>query len=235
MQGLEAKRAVTPAAPAFQFRETGENRDIVGFNPANPTETVATGRRGPPDTGLRRIPVVTEREKASSAIGAIQANTIVNRLEGTSPDIAARVARKVALRKGIFTGIIHRLSGTSREDADLLTEQAIEQSMTPDELEFYQAAKQWLANVIPGIAGKQMTAREYAIQAPAYFSMGSGTPTVTLNRRRARITRTRGLITEAGDAFTERYPEVQNLDLSEYGLGTGAKKPGRFDHLLDRP
>ena len=222
-EGLEIARArPTPFQPVA-------GRDVFGaFNQQTGTITPTKFPVKPQSEAVRRIPVVTEREKASSAIGAIQANAIVNRMEKTSPDIAARVARKVALRKGIFTGIIHRLSGTSREDADLLTEQAIEQSMAPDELEFYQASKQWLANVIPGIAGKQMTAREYAIQAPAYFSMGGGTPTVTENRRKARITRTRGLITEAGEAFTERYPEVQDMDLSEYGLGTAIRPPKRY-------
>ena len=216
----------TAAARPTPFQPVA-GRDVFGaFDPRTGGITPTKFPVRPQQEAVRRIPVVTEREKASSAIGAIQANAIVNRMEKGAPDIAARVARKVALRKGIFTGIVHRLSGTSREDADLLTEQAIEQSMTPDELEFYQASKQWLANVIPGIAGKQMTAREYAIQAPAYFSMGAVTPTVTSNRRKARITRTRGLITEAGEAFNERYPEVQDMDLSEYGLGD--LKPKRY-------
>ena len=236
-QGIKTYNDVTPN---FQFRDvpgqTPTGQEVVGFNPQDPTKPVRTGVAAQkPTEAIGRIPVVTEREKASSAVGAIQANTIVNRVEALAPDIAARVARKVALRKGIFTGIIHRLSGTSREDADLLTEQAIEQSMDPQELEFYQAAKQWLANVIPGIAGKQMTAREYAIQAPAYFSMGGGTPTVTANRRKARITRTRGLIAEAGEAFTERIPEVQDL-LGDYGIGPRSpNKRGAHDNFLGKP
>lgn len=216
--------------PDFQFRETGTptgGTEIVGFNPRNPTETVGTGRAGPPDATSRRIPVVTEREKASAAVNAIRANNILNSAEASDPTIGQRVARKVAARKSIISGILHRVVGTSQEDANYLAEQQIEQSMSPEELEYYVAGKQWMGAVLPGLSGKQVTGREYMMQAPAYLSMGSGNPRVVANRRAARVGRSRGLATEAGDAMAERLAELQadNIDLSEYGLGPKRPTP----------
>lgn len=215
------QNAMRPPAPNFQFRETGTSTggtEIVGFNPQNPTETIGTGRAGPPAAETRRIPVVTEREKASAAIGAAQANAIVNRLEVADPGIAARVAKRVAAYRAGLSAVGKRLLGASPEEIALEAESQIEQSMSPEELQFYQASKQWLSSVLPGLSGKQVTAREYIMQAPPYFSMGATNPQVAAARRKARATRTKGFIFEAGDAMNERLQEL--VDPQEYGLGT---------------
>lgn len=230
-QGAQAQNAATPT---YQFQQAGTptgGTEIVGFDPKNPTQTVGTGRPGPPDAASRRIPVITEREKASAAVGAIRANAIVNRLEAADPTIGARVAGKVAVRKSIIQGIVRRVTGTSPEEANFLAEAEIEKSMTPDELEYYVGAKQWMGAVLPGLAGKQVTGREFMIQAPAFFSLGSGNPKVVGNRLAARTSRTRGFITEAGDAMTERLPELQDVDLSPYGLGT-VVLPDNTQHVI---
>lgn len=202
-----------------------------GIDPRNPAAGgTGTGVAAPnPNAPTQRIPVVTEREKASAAVGAIRANAITNRLESADPTIGQRVAAKVAIRKSLVGGILRRLAGTSQEDANFLAEQQIEKSMAPDELEYYVAAKQWLGSVLPGLSGKQVTGREYMMQAPAYFSMGSGSPGVVANRAAARSTRTKSFASEAGDAMTERLPELQQagIDLSPYGLGP--KPPSRPD------
>lgn len=217
----ESQKANAAVAPNYQFRDagnaTGTGSEVVGFDPRNPTKPVRTGVRGAPPAETRRVPVVTEREKASAAVGAAQANAIVNRLETADPTIAARVAKRVAAYRAGLSAVGKRLLGASPEEIALAAESQIEQSMSPDELQFYQASKQWLASVLPGLSGKQITAREYIMQAPPYFSMGSATPQVTQNRRKARATRTRGFIAEAGDAITERLPEI--VDPQEYGLG----------------
>lgn len=213
-EGLKAQNAVTPS---YEIRPSADQ--YVGINPKKPTDTVRTGVPTPPDASLRRIPVVTEREKGSAAVGSIIANATINRLDGTDPTIGARVAKKAAARKSIIGGILRRLVGTSQEDANLLAEAEIEKSMTPEELEYYVAGKQLLSSILPGLSGKQVTAREYVIHAPAYLSLGSTNPRVIKSRAQARITRIRGFIAEAGEAMVERLPELQGIDLSPYGLG----------------
>jgi hypothetical protein len=174
----------------------------------------------PPDAAARRIPVVTEREKASAAVDTIRANAILNRLESTDPAIGARVAAKVAVRKSIIQGIVRRVTGTSPEEANFLAEAEIEKSMTPEELEYYVSGKQYLGATLPGLAGKQVTGREWLIQAPRFFSMGSSNPKVIQSRMEARTSRIRGFVAEAGEAMGERLPELHDVDLSPYGLGS---------------
>ena len=176
--------------------------------------------RDPDAAASRRIPVVTEREKASAAITVIRANDTINRMERADPSIGARVANKAAQRKSIISGLMRRLVGTPQEDANLLAEAEIEKSMTPQELEYYITGKQLLSGILPGLSGKQVTAREYVMHAPAYLSMGSQNPRVIKSREQARITRARGFIAEAGAAMAERMGELQGIDLSPYGLGT---------------
>lgn len=194
---------------------------FTAIDPRNPSAggTPTGVAASNPNAPSQRIPVVTEREKASAAVGAIRANTIISRLETSDPSIGQRVARKVAIRRSLIGGIMRRVVGTSQEDANFQAEQQIEQSMSPDELEYYVAGKQWLGAVLPGLSGKQVTGREYMMQAPAYLSMGSNSPGVLANRAQARIARTRGFATEAGDAMQERLGELQGIDLSTYGLG----------------
>lgn len=195
--------------------------EYIGINPRNPTQTVSTGRPAPnPNAPTQRIPVVTEREKASAAVSSIRANAMINALEAADPTIGQRVARKAAVRKSVVSGLMRRLTGTSTEDANLLAESQIEQSMTPEELQYYVAGKQLLSGILPGLSGKQVTAREYVMHAPAYLSMGSSSASVIRSRANARATRIRSFIAEAGDAFPERLPELQDVDLSPYGLGT---------------
>lgn len=215
-------------APTYDLKTspgaTGD--EYVAINSRDPTKNVRTGVRAPDasDSATRRIPVVTEREKASAALGAIRANAIISRVEAVDPTIGQRVARKVAVRKSLVSGIMRRVAGTTQEDANFAAEQQIEASMAPDELEYYVAAKGWLGAVLPGLSGKQVTGREYMMQAPAYFSMGSGNPGVTANRAAARVARSRSFAKEAGDAMNERQAEIAELaglgiDLSQYGLG----------------
>lgn len=199
-----------------------ETRPSQGtYGQVNPRtgESRQTNLAMPPDAGERRIPVVTEREKASAAVSTIRANSTINRIELSDPNIGARVAKKAAARKSVIGGIMRRLVGTSQEDANLLAEAQIEQSMTPEELEFYVAGKQLLSGILPGLSGKQVTAREYVMHAPAYLSMGSTNPRVIQARAKARNTRIRSFVAEAGAAMAERLPELQDVDLSEYGLG----------------
>lgn len=204
--------------------------EYIGINPRDPTQTVNTGRAAPnPNVPTQRIPVVTEREKASAAVGAAQANAVVNRLEASDPGIAARVAKRVAAYRAGLSAVGKRLLGASPEDIALAAESQIEQSMSPEELQFYQASKQWLASVLPGLSGKQVTAREYIMQAPPYFSMGATNPQVMTARRKARATRTRGFIFEAGDAMNERLQELP--DPQEYGLGT-VMLPDSTQHVI---
>jgi hypothetical protein len=190
-------------------------------NPAGggtPTGVAAPSPREP----VRRESVPIERKSASGFVNAAMANAIINRLEERDPTIAARVARKVALRKSFISGILRRAAGTSQEDANYQAEQQIEQSMTPDELEFYASAKQFLAPVLSVESGKQVTGREYMIHAPVFFSMGGVTPQVTKNRRGARASKLRGFYAESGEAGPPRLQELidAGIDLSEYGIGT---------------
>lgn len=214
---------------SYQFRDvpgkTQTGSEVVGFNPDNPSDVQRTGvaAQDPQEPG-RRIPVVTEREKASYAVGAAQANQTINRLEATDPSIGGRVARKAAVRQGMISGIMRRIVGTSSEDASRLVEQQIEQSMTPEELQYYQAAKLFMSNTLPALSGKAITAREYMMQGPAYFSMGGVSPQVVQARRKARAGRIRGFLVEAGDAMTERQSELP--DPEEYGLAPVQQSPG---------
>lgn len=214
----EGQKVMGAVTPSYEIRPGAT--EYVGINPKKPTDTVPTGVKVPIDAASRRIPVVTEREKASAAVGAIRANALINRLDTTDPTIGARVAQKAANRKSIISGLMRRLTGTSQEDANLLAESQIEQSMTPDELEYYVAGKQLLSSILPGLSGKQVTAREYVMHAPAYLSLGSTNPRVIQSRAQARSTRIRGFIAEAGEAMAERIPELQGIDLTPYGLGS---------------
>lgn len=218
-------QVVNSMKPSFDIVPSGTGQ-FTGINRADPSKTVNTGVPVPPDAASRRVPVVTEREKASAAVSTIRANTTINRLETTDPTIGQRVAAKVAIRKSVIGGLMRRLAGTSQEDANLLAEQQIEQSMTPDELEYYVAGKQLLSGILPGLSGKQVTAREYVMHAPAYLSMGSTSPSVIAGRRKARTTRIRGFIAEAGDAMADRMAELSDVDLAEYGLAPVQQTPG---------
>lgn len=226
----------TSLTPKYDFREAGTptgGTEIVGFNPQDPTHPVGTGRPGPPPAASLRIPVVTEREKASAAVSSIRANATINRFDATDPTIGARVAQKAALQKSLISGIMRRVAGTSQEDASLLAESQVEQNMTPQELEYYVAGKQLLSGILPGLSGKQVTAREYVMHAPAYLSMGSTNPNVIAGRAKARNTRIRSFIKEAGDAFAERIPELQDVNLSAYGLGTA--RPATANKYSENP
>lgn len=205
--------------PTYTIQKSpGQNgNEYVGIDQRNPKRTVRTGVRAPADTEpTRRIPVITEREKASAAIGAAQANSIINQLETADPTIAQRVARKVANTRTVLGAAAKRLLGTPEDDIAFQQEAQIEQALTPQELQYYQAQKLFLGSVLPGLSGKTVTAREFMMQAPPYFSMGGGSPGVTTSRRKARATRIRGFITESGEAMTERLGEIQ--DPSEYGI-----------------
>ena len=193
--------------------------------------TRQTNLHVPPDAASRRIPVVTEREKASAAVSSIRANAAINQLETADPTIGQRVARKAALRKSVISGLMRRLTGTSQEDANLLAESQIEQSMSPEELQYYVAGKQLLSGILPGLSGKQVTAREYVMHAPAYLSMGSTNPEVVKSRARARATRIKSFMAEAGDAMAERLPELQDVDLTPYGLGTVVLPDSSVHHI----
>lgn len=224
-QGLEIEQAIKNlnAPPAQQFTHVGQTPGGIPVNLETKSGSYQVG--GPqlrdPDAGAtRRIPVVTEREKASAAISTIRANDTITRIERTDPGIGARVANKAAQRKSIISGLMRRLAGTAQEDANLLAEAEIEKSMSPEELEYYVTGKQLLSGILPGLSGKQVTAREYVMHAPAYLSMGSSNPRVIKSRETARITRIRGFIAEAGEAMAERIAELQGIDLTPYGLGT---------------
>lgn len=228
--GIQAANAVTPNQEIrVSPGQTPSGFEYVGINPRDPTKHTRTGVAATdPNAPQGRVPIVTEREKASAAVGAIRANEIINRIERTDPNIGARVAQKVAVRKSVISGLMRRLAGTSQEDATLLAESEIEKSMSPQELEYYVAAKQYMSATIPGLSGKQVTAREYAMHAPSYFSMGSSNPGVIASRLKARNTRIRGNIKEAGDAFAERLQELSDVDLTPYGIGTTVQpKPKR--------
>lgn len=211
------------AQPTFETKVAPSPTSPTGFgytaiNPKNPAQNVPTGVAAPnPQAPVQRIPVVTEREKASAVIGAAQANATINQLEAADPTISVRVANKIASRKTAVGAVAKRLLGVPAEDIAAAQESIIEQSMSPDELAYYQAQKQFLGSVLPALSGKQVTAREYMMQAPPYFSMGASTPTVLQNRRKARAQRIRGFMAEAGDAMQERLGELVNP--TEYQSG----------------
>lgn len=220
---LRQHQTAISAGPSFEFKPTPDTTSPTGYgytalNPKKPTEHVRTGVPAvDPNEPTRRVPVITEREKASGAIGAAQANAIINAMETADSTIAARVARKVANRRALLGAVAKRLAGVPEDDIAIAQEAQIEQGLTPDELQYYQGQKQYLSNVIAALSGKTVTAREYVMHAPAYFSMGGTTPQVTLARRKARAQRVVGFIKEAGDAMTERLPELATPE--EYGLG----------------
>lgn len=168
---------------------------------------VDIGVRQNPNVVIRQ-PQVTEREKASAAVAAEAANTIINRLEDADPGIGARVARKAAVRRSIVAALGRRIAGLSDEQAQMQIESTIEQSMTPEELEYYAASKDYLGSVLPGLSGKAVTAREWVIQAPRFFSLGATTPGVASNRRKARQQRIDSFYAEAGQAAPPRPPPV---------------------------
>lgn len=170
-------------------------------------ELIRLGVRADPTVVVRQ-PQVTEREKASAAVAADAANAIINRLEDADPSIGPRVARKAALRRSIVAGLGRRIAGISDEQAQMQIESTIEQSMTPDELEYYAASKDYLGSVLPGLSGKAVTAREWVIQAPRFFSLGATTPGVGRNRRQARQQRIDSFYTEAGQAAPPRTAPV---------------------------
>lgn len=208
------------APPPQQFTHVGQTPQGTPVSLETKSGRYSANQLRDPNDPSRRIPGVTEREKASAAVTVIRANDVITRMERADPGIGGRVANKAAKRKSFISGILKRAVGTSQEDANLLAEAEIEKSMTPDELEYYITGKQLLSGILPGLSGKQVTAREYVMHAPAYLSMGSNNPRVIKSREQARITRARGFITEAGEAMTERMSELQGIDLSPYGLGT---------------
>ena len=202
----QAPRNLDPNDPAvLQRRMDAEFRQAQRMNQAG--------------LGQQRQAGVPEREKASAAAATIRANAIINRLEAADPTIGARVAQKAAARRSIIAALGRRLGGISDEQAQNLIESQIEQSMTPEELEYYVGTKEWLGGALPGLSGKAVTAREWVIQAPRFFSLGAANPATTKQRRGARATRSRGFALEAGPAMQEWLPGLQDLDLSEYGLG----------------
>jgi hypothetical protein len=194
-------------------KRTGEVRPLL--HDGKPV--LAPARRDPTQI-LQKQPQVTEREKASFAVLATHANEVVNWLEQQDPAIAARVARKAATWKTLAGGVGRRLLGASDEQVAQAAEVQVERSMTPEELEYYSASKQYLSNVLPALSGKAVTAREFMMQAPAYFSMGSPAPEALRLKRDQRARRVRGFWKEAGPAAEERLPDVGEYDLTPYGL-----------------
>lgn len=232
-EGIGITTALQPKQDIRVTPKPGGGYEYAGINPQT-LATQSTGLAAPdPNAPTMRIPVVTEREKASAAVSSIRANQTINRFDATDPTIGARVAQKAALQKSLISGIMRRVAGTSQEDASLLAESQVEQNMTPQELEYYVAGKQLLSGILPGLSGKQVTAREYVMHAPAYLSMGSTNPNVIAGRAKARNTRIRSFIKEAGDAFAERIPELQDVNLSAYGLG--AVKPAAASKYSENP
>lgn len=220
----ESQKANAAVAPNYQFRDagtpSGTGTEVVAFDPRNPTKPVRTGVPGAPDAGARRIPVVTEREKASVAIMTAAANATINRLETADPTIPSRLAKKLRDSRAIVGTLAKRLAGMSADDIALLQEQQIEQKLSEDPalLEYYQAQKAYLGPTLFGLSGKVVTGRDYTTQAPTFFAMGASNPQVLTARRKARAQRTRSFAIEAGDAMAERLAELQNPE--EYGFGT---------------
>jgi hypothetical protein len=177
------------------------------------------------DTVIEKQPQVTEREKATYGALSLQANEIIGRLEARDPGIGARVASKAANYKAVIGGLAGRLLGASEEQTAAAAEAQIERSMSPDELAYYKASKQFLANVLPALSGKAVTAREWLMQAPSFFSLGAGTPETIVNQRNARVGRVRGFFREAGSAAAN--PVLEELraagyDLTPYGFGASS-------------
>jgi hypothetical protein len=173
----------------------------------------------PPVSPNVTLGAVQEREKASAALAAQDANTIINRLEDADPNIAARVAQKAAAHRSLLAALARRVAGISDEEASYQIESQIEQSMTPQELEYYTAAKQYLGGILPGLSGKTVTAREFMMQAPAFFSMGGASPSVSANRRAARERRIRSFVAEAGRAgarVTQTPPPADEENYDDY-------------------
>lgn len=218
-QALEFQRRQPPPG---QFTHIGQTPEGTPVKMETHTGQITAG--GPtlrePGAVTKRIPVLGEREKASAAVSSIRADSRISELERADPTIGARVANKAARYKATIAGLGKRLIGTPQEEINQLAEAEIEKSMVGDELEYYVTGKQLLSGILPGLSGKQVTAREYMMHAPGYLSMGSTNPRVTESRRKARNTRIRSFIAEAGEAMAERIPELQGIDLSPYGLGT---------------
>lgn len=233
LQAQINKLNAPPVAPEETFGQPTELRggDFAQIGSRGTVRRLgvqAPERRDPnaPSTVVRQ-PQVTEREKASFGSLALQANETVNRLEAQDPSLGARVATKAARYTGVIGGLGRRLLGASPEQIANAAEAEIERSMSPDELAYYQASKAYLSNVLPALSGKAVTAREWLMQAPAYFPLGATAPDVSQTRQTARAQRVRGFFREAGPAAEEVLEELRQMgiDLSPYGYGAPVPQP----------
>lgn len=215
-------RPTTTTEVNWETKETEDGR-YVQINPRTGEERPLRSR-----APKRKDPTLTDpkpamREKASYGLLAAQANAVVNRAEDQDIGIGARVAKKAAAYNSVASAIGRRLAGMSDEDIARQAEVQIESSMTPQELEYYQATKNYLSNILPALSGKTITAREWLMQGPAYFSVGGPTSgPAGKNRRKARGQRIRRFFVEAGEeAAAEAIADLQSqgYDLSEYGYG----------------
>ena len=187
-----------------------------------PAELVsgATGKTQAIERG--NISRMEERERATGATLALEANETIDRIESQERDIGARVMQKVTQQKTIAEGLIRKLSlsGVDIDQAKLQAEALVEASLMPTERAYYVGAKQVLGTMLPALSGKQVTASEFVMHAPVYFSVGGSDQLTQPMRARARVLRLGGLARESGAVFSERVKQgyLKNVDLTKYGF-----------------
>lgn len=134
-------------------------------------------------------------------------------IESRDPRIGNRViakankARQFSVGK-VVGGVIGKMSGTrSEEDQKAFTEQAIIDSLTPEEARWYAASKGYLSGVLPALGGKALTITEVLTHGGPMFPTGEESDESLAQKRRARAARYQSVRHRAG--ITGDVPTVQ--------------------------
>lgn len=116
-------------------------------------------------------------------------------IESRDPRIGNRViakankARQLSISKGI-AGLYGKMTGTrSEEDQKQLTEEAIINSLSPEEARWYAAQKGYLSGVLPALGGKSLTYNEVVTHGGPMFSTGEESDESLAQKKRARAAR----------------------------------------------
>ena len=174
-----------------------------------PLVTDVTGKRVPDKPGVR-VPGPDRPPSAATVAAQDQLPTIeqaywtLEEIETNDPRIGNRViakanrARQFSVGK-VAAGIVGKLSGTrSDEDQKALTEQAIINSLTPEEAQWYAASKAYISGVIPALGGKQLTINEVITHGSPLFSTGEESDESLRQKREARRVRYQSVRQRAG-------------------------------------
>lgn len=185
--------------------QTGERQIIKGQRTPRPQKPVAPTPGSP--EALRIIEEETkarargapDRPQSQAEVAAADQLPIIEEsyktleeIESRDPTIGNRViakanqARQFSVGK-VVGGIIGKYSGTrSDEDQKALTEQAIVNSLTPEEARWYAAQKGFLSGVLPALGGKNLTINEVITHGAPMFSVGEESAESLAQKRAAR-------------------------------------------------